>query len=301
MSQFQRLLAIVDPQLRHSPGLQRAAALARSSGAIVHVAALVETPALVALLPEEIRNRTREGYAAACRERLEVQIEPLRNQGLTITREIFVTSDRRAEILQHVAELQPDLLIKDVQHEGELKRTFTTPLDWHLLRECAVPLYLVAAGGHAQPRKIVAAVDTSRVAARDSGLNRRIIEAANGLALQNDAELHLLHTYDPLRYYMMADAAVPSVSWGELAGDLRDTAEQDFQTLAEAYGVATERRHFLIGSPILTLADFAREQQVDVLVMGRVQRKGLDKLVGSTTEHALYQAPCSILAIAPEA
>jgi universal stress protein E len=31
--------------------------------------------------------------------------------------------------------------------------------------------------------------------------------------------------------------------------------------------------------------------------MGTVQRKGLDKLIGSTTEHILYQVPCSILAV----
>ena len=295
MSQFQRLLVIVDPRMRHSPALQRAAALARTGGATLHVAALVATPALVALLPAEVQARTRDGYAAECRTRLEEQIEPLRRQGLTITSEVLCVSDRRAEILQHVAELQPDLLIKDVQHEGELKRTFITPLDWHLLRECSVPLHLVAAGGHALPRRVVAAVDTSREQARDSGLNERIIEAANALAMQSGAELHLLHTYDPLRYYM-ADAGAPSESWNEL----RDIARQDFQVFAAAQGVPEERRHFLLGPPTMTLAEFAREQQVDVLVMGRVQRTGLDKLVGSTTEHALYQVPCSILAIAPE-
>src|SRR5699024_5363654 len=132
MTQFQRLLVIVDPRMRHSPALQRAAALARAGGATLHVAALVATPALVALLPAEVQARTRDGYAAECRTRLEEQIEPLRRQGLTITREVLCVSDLRAEILQHVAELQPDLLIKDVQHEGELKRTFITPLDWHL-------------------------------------------------------------------------------------------------------------------------------------------------------------------------
>lgn len=298
MSQFQRLLVIVDPRMRHSPALQRAAALARTGGATLHVAALVAMPALVALLPAGVQARTRDGYAAECRTRLEEQIEPLRRQGLTITSEVLCVSDRRAEILQHVVELQPDLLIKDVQHEGELKRTFITPLDWHLLRECGVPLHLVAAGGHALPRKVVAAVDTSREQARDSGLNERIIEAANALAMQSGAELHLLHTYDPLRYYL-ADASAPSVSWSELSGDLRDLAQHDFQTFAAAQGVPEDRRHFLLGPPTMTLAEFAREQQVDVLVMGRVQRTGLDKLVGSTTEHALYQVPCSILAIAP--
>jgi universal stress protein E len=36
---------------------------------------------------------------------------------------------------------------------------------------------------------------------------------------------------------------------------------------------------------------------MDVIVMGKVQSRGLGKLLGSTTEHILYQAPCSILAV----
>ena len=64
MSQFQRLLVIVDPRMRHSPALQRAAALARTGGATLHVAALVAMPALVALLPAEVQARTCDGYAA---------------------------------------------------------------------------------------------------------------------------------------------------------------------------------------------------------------------------------------------
>jgi len=31
--------------------------------------------------------------------------------------------------------------------------------------------------------------------------------------------------------------------------------------------------------------------------MGKVQSHGMDKLLGSTTEHILYQVPCSVLAV----
>jgi universal stress protein E len=80
--------------------------------------------------------------------------------------------------------------------------------------------------------------------------------------------------------------------------ELRQSLADAFATLAERYGVPAERRHFIMGPPIRTLAEFAAREGLDVLVMGRVQRKGLDKLLGSTTEHMLYQVPCSVLAIA---
>src|SRR5690606_26772022 len=101
----QRLLVSVDPQLRHSAGLQRAVALAEPAAARLHVVALVELPALVALLPEEVRERTRDGYVAASRSRLEEQLEPLRRQGLQISGAALATEDRKAEILRQAAEL----------------------------------------------------------------------------------------------------------------------------------------------------------------------------------------------------
>jgi universal stress protein E len=52
-----------------------------------------------------------------------------------------------------------------------------------------------------------------------------------------------------------------------------------------------------MGQPVSVLSAFANEHQVDVIVMGRVQSHGLQKLVGSTTEHILYQVPCSVLAV----
>ena len=57
---------------------------------------------------------------------------------------------------------------------------------------------------------------------------------------------------------------------------------------------------FSVGPPTLTLVEFTREAGIDVLVMGRIQRRGLQRYVGNTTEHLLYQMPGSVLAIRPE-
>jgi universal stress protein E len=51
------------------------------------------------------------------------------------------------------------------------------------------------------------------------------------------------------------------------------------------------------GNPVTVLSEFANEHNVDVIVMGRVQSHGVGKLLGSTTEHVLYQVPCCVLAV----
>ena len=141
---------------------------------------------------------------------------------------------------------------------------------------------------------MVAAVDPSQP---EGDLNQRIVQTANGLALQCDAELHLLHTYDPTPAYL-SNVAAGTVTWdGDFVEELRNSLQTTFNALADDFGVPSERRHFILGAPISAIADFAAQNQMDVVVMGRVQRKGLSKLIGSTTEHVLYHGPCSILAV----
>ncbi|MGQ7957917.1 universal stress protein [Pseudomonas sp. SP16.1] len=296
MSQYQRLFLVADPQMQRSAALQRAAALAKASGAALHVTAFVEPFATLRWLDKSVQEQTREQYLSQHGQWLQQQVTPLREQGLAVTTELQWTNEPLAEIIRHLEEMQPDLLIKDVQHEPLLKRAFITPLDVQLLRDSPVPLMLVGGERQALPRKIMAAVDPSRMENRISGLNERIIQAANALALQCDAELHLVYVYDLSPAYL-GDAGAGSVAWSDLVGELRDSLHKSFSELADSYGVAPERRHFVMGTPLNGLADFAESSGADVLVMGRVQRHGLNKLLGSTIERLLFQAPCSILAV----
>ena len=294
MSQYQRLLLIVNPVLRHSPAINHAAALAKASGASLHIAAFVMPLETLSLLEEGVQEKARESYLQDHRDWLTNQATKLRALGLEITTEVTWADDLEQDILDHVTEMQPDLLIKEVQHESALKRAFFTPLDWHLLRDSPIPVYLVGGSGHALPRKVVAAVDASDAESRNTELNERIIQQATNLALQCDAELHLLYACDLSGIYLsdMGGLALPDIT-----KELRTTEEQSFIKLANRYGVPSDRRHFILGHPVSALSDFASEQQVDVIVMGRVQYHGLEKLLGSTTEHILYQVPCSVLAV----
>jgi universal stress protein E len=294
MSQYQRLLLIINPALRHSPAINHAAALAKASGASLHIAAFAKPLEILSLLDEGVQEKARESYLQDHRDWLTNQATNLHALGLKVTTEVTWADDMKQDILDHVTEMQPDLLIKEVQHESALKRAFFTPLDWHLLRQCPIPVYLVGGGGHALPRKVVAAVDASGTEPANSELNERIIQQATNLALQCDAELHLLYACDLSGVYL---ADMGGLALSDITKELRTTEEQSFIKLAGLYGVPSDRRHFVLGHPVSALSDFANEQQVDVIVMGRVQYHGLEKLLGSTTEHILYQVPCSVLAV----
>ncbi|VVM36830.1 universal stress protein [Pseudomonas fluorescens] len=294
MSQYQRLLLIINPVLRHSPAINHAAALAKASGASLHIAAFVKPLEILSLLDEGVREKVRESYLQDHRDWLENQATHLHALGLEVTTEVTWADDMKQDILDHVTEMQPDLLIKEVQHESALKRAFFTPLDWHLLRHCPIPVYLVGGGGHALPRKVVAAVDASATESPGTELNERIIQQATNLALQCDAELHLLYACDLSGVYL---ADMGGLALSDITNEVRTTEEQSFIKLAGKNGVPADRRHFVLGHPVSALSDFVSKQQVDVIVMGRVQYHGLEKLLGSTTEHILYQVSCSVLAV----
>jgi universal stress protein E len=296
MSQYRRLLLIINPALRHSQAISHAAALAKASGASLHIAALIPSWKLLSLLEEGDREKARECYLQDHRDWLKDQATNLRGRGIDVTTEANWADDMQRDILDHVAEMQPDLLIKQVQHEPALKRAFFTPLDWRLLRHCPVPVYLAGEGGLALPRKVVAAVDVSNAEPQGSELNERIIKQACGLALQCEAELHLLFACDISTAYL-GDMGGGGLTRSDLGSQLREELEKSFLDLADQYGVPPDRWHFIEGHPVSVLSEFAHAHSVDVIVMGRIQSRGLDKLLGSTTEHILYQVPCSILAI----
>lgn len=294
MSQYQRLLLIINPTLRDSPAINHAAALAKASGASLHIAALIKSLDLLSFLEQGDREQARQSYLQDHRDWLKAQASNLRGRGLAVTTEVAWADDVEQDILAHVMEMQPDLLIKEIQHESVLKRAFFTPLDWYLLRHCPIPVYLVGGSGFVLPRKIVAAVEVPETESPDNELNERIIQQATGLAMQCGADLHLLYACDISAGYL---AAMDGLTLADLTKELRKDLEKNFLTLAGRYGVSADHRHFIMGQPVSVLSEFAKEQNVDVIVMGKVQSRRLDKLLGSTTEHILYQVPCCILAV----
>ena len=294
MSQYQRLLLIINPTLRHSSAMNHAAALAKTSGASLHIAALTPSSRWLSLLEAGDRESGRERYLQDHRGWLEAQAENLRGRGIEVTTEVAWAEDMKQDIIEHVTDMQPDVLIKEIQHESALKRAFFTPLDWHLLRHCPVPVFLVGGSSFVLPRKVVAAVEVSDVESTDNELNDRIIKQACSLAMQCNAELHLLYACDISAAFL---ADMGGLSLADLTHALRRDLETSFIELADRFGVPSDRRHFIEGNPVKALSEFADEHNVDVIVMGRVQSHGVDKLLGSTTEHILYQVPCCVLAV----
>lgn len=300
MGQYERLLLVADQTLHQSAAMLRAIALAKASGAALDVRAFVSPVPITHLWEEKIDDVDAQRYQRRYRRWVADELEQLSNQGLDGTVDVVFSSHPLLDILKTVHVLKPDLLIKDVRLEPALKRVFITPLDCHLLRECPIPVHLVNQIRYALPHRVVAAVDPFDPDTQISGLNDVIIRSANALALQCDVPLHLLCAYD-LSAAFNGDAPMVNGGWNEdLANELRQTLHQAFVALADRHGVPPERRHFVMGQPVQVINEFVEQYLADVVVMGTVHRVGIERVIGSTTERALYSVPGSILAVRKE-
>jgi universal stress protein E len=304
MSEQSRLMLVVSPLMESSPAFDRAAALAKASGAALHIVAFdyLEGLANAGMANEQAREQMRLGYVERHRQWLEDQARPLRKIGVPVTTEVVWVERPLQEILIHLREQPMTALIKALEHESTLSRLMFTPLDMHLLRECPVPLHFVSHVRHALPRRIVAAVDPFHRDGQYEGFNDRILREAAKLASTCNAELDVIYAHDlssiTANEFGFDNAAMFFSS--SKAKELYDAQGDAFRELAERNGIPPERQHMIMGNPAKVLSSYADAYDIDMLVMGRVGLRGIGRLVGSTVEHLLYKMPCSIWVISPE-
>lgn len=302
MSNYRTIFLIADPSMRRTPAFDEAEALARRSGARLHIALFDYSQAIAAagLLNKEAGLRGREGYMAVRRHWLQQETDALKSHGLKVSCDVAWAHPLHEEILTQVTELSPDLVIKDVHHESLLRRVLLTPLDWQLLRLCPAPLLLVNPNKRTAPKRIIAAIDPVRSEAGNKDFNEKIIRSALGLAMQTDAEVHLAYAFLDLTSLQLVSPEGQAIFSAELYESMQKSQKAVFNQIADEFGVPKDRRHFLTGPASMAIADLASDSASDVVVLGTVHRTGIDRLLmGSSAERILEHLPCSVLAIKP--
>ncbi len=126
---------------------------------------------------------------------------------------------------------------------------------------------------------------------------------ACAFAEQFQAELHVLHVVEQLA------ATIPEAVV-EMATSLENYLEvAETKALARLTKVLEpgweKGKHVTLatrsGSPFLKIIEYAKEHQIDLIVMGTHGRTGLSHvLIGSVAERVVRMAPCPVLTVHPE-
>ena len=113
---------------------------------------------------------------------------------------------------------------------------------------------------------------------------------ASKLARDSDAEIHLVHVSEqPLPITEGFAGYAP-------ASDL--AAEREHLHGVKPEGSIQHRHELLIGDAAQVLVDYARDNAMDLIVMGTHGRTGFSRLLmGSVAEAVVRQAPCPVLTL----
>ena len=294
------ILLIAAGPKRHTPALQRAFDLARRAEVPVHVALYVHDTLIErsgALVHPDVQRRAREQFVAEHALWVRELVGRWREDGLRATGEAVWAPVPHEAILETVRALEPALIVKDVGQEKLLRRITYTALDWKLLRRAPAPLMLVhGLAGHL-PRRILAAVDTLPGVPDPGPLNDLILREALNTADWADAGVHVGHVFPYLPAQPTAYRALEGVYLETRAAD-----REAFEAFCASRDVPVESRHWVEGHPAQRLVELVHEQAIDLLVLGSSHHSALDRLLlGSTAETLLFQVPCDVLLVKPEA
>jgi len=119
---------------------------------------------------------------------------------------------------------------------------------------------------------------------------------ATSLARDHDAQLLIVHVQEPAPAYGGGEMyyGIPEPTSHQLAEMLHKIVPADPSVRFE--------HHLIVGAPPRALVEFAKEQDVDLIVMGTHGRKSIPRmLMGSVAESVVRRAPCPVLTLRPTA
>ena len=125
---------------------------------------------------------------------------------------------------------------------------------------------------------------------------------ACAFAEQFGAELHLLHVLQDL-VAMVPEPGLAFLPPGDFMREMQESAQQALAKLpdpdwAKGKSIVRATRQ---GPPFLEIVRYAKENEIDLIVLGTHGRGGLAHvLLGSVAEKVVRKAPCPVLTIRPD-
>lgn len=296
---FERLLVVIDPEHEQQPALQRAAALARKTGAELHLLQVDYHPSLEAgLLDNRLLTHARDAMLLQRREELTARVADLGAEGLKVSVDVRWGKRRHEEILSRAAVLQPDILFKSTHPSSALRRLLLSDTSWQLIRRSPVPVWLVH-DAQWNGQHLCAALDPLHSADKPAALDHLLIRTSQALQAQLGLQAEYLHAQAPLPRSLMFDAEVAQEYEDYVTTSAREH-RQAFDALIAQHAIDKAQAHLLEGFAEEVIPRFVRKHNIDLLVMGAIARGHLENLlIGHTAERVLERVECDLLVIKP--
>lgn len=302
MKAIRRILLLLDDRFGRTPAMERAIALTKAFKAELWLSLHDRGPKLgvLGIMDRPQAHQLEDMMRAQRSERLVDLKKSLLDEGVPAVHLIDDRFRLTAERVVDDVQLQRiDLVIKDASHPTLLKRLLLLPFEWSLLRESPVPVWLVAASADPKlPHRIVTAVDPVQPEHGAGRLNEALLETAGMLAETGHGDVRVLSAFAGLPELIDPMGMAIGISNEDLYEQMRRDHRRALQALMREHRLADDTATVLYGPPVAALLEALEDIRPDLLIVGTLQRHGVDRLfMGSTVERLIGEASCDVLTI----
>ncbi len=135
--------------------------------------------------------------------------------------------------------------------------------------------------------------------------NSPVVEKGCEVARENGAELYVIHVIEPLSAAYAIDGLGVQSQVISIEEDIRQASQRKLDLLCADcksrsglhLDIPVERRWMGQGKPADEIHKFAKEQDIDLIVLGTHGQSGWQLLLGSTANSVLHGVSCDVLAV----
>lgn len=306
MNKITKLLVVIDPTNNEQPALDRAAWLAKSLGAELHMVVVYYNEYLSGdrLFDSPSLKKARAEVLEHQKQHLEKLAKPLREAGTTVTTDAVWDHPLFEGIVRQAIATKASIVVKDTHHHSAVQRALLSNTDWNLIRTCPMPLWLVKPKDFADKPIFVASIDPMNQHDKPAALDDEILLLSKSLAAKVNGEVHAFHSYDPRIAVATAtaNAYIPvSLPYDEIERQMHDDHQKRFKEITQFHKLAEDKSHLTAGLTHEELPELAKTIAADVVVMGAVARNRWKRLfIGATAERTLEHLSSDLLIVKPD-
>ena len=138
------------------------------------------------------------------------------------------------------------------------------------------------------------------VAVDFSAHSEQALSRAKQLADIYSADLQVLHVTEGPTYPVLEDIAItglPGIWSDEVADKVQRATLKRLVSMAEKEGINSSACQILVGVAKQDIVRHAEQTKADLIVVGRRVVSMIQRLIGSTADPILHNAPCDVLAV----
>ncbi|KOC89237.1 universal stress protein UspE [Winslowiella iniecta] len=302
MVKYQNILVAIDPQQDDQPALRRAVYLnQRIGGKIKAFLPIYDfSYEMTTLLSPDERTNMRKGVISQRTEWIREQAHAYLEAGVDIEIKVVWHNRPFEAIIQEVLTGNHDLVLKMAHQHDRLEAVIFTPTDWHLLRKCPSPVWMVKDQPWPEGGKALVAVNLASEEPHHDLLNQKLVKLTRELAdMVNHTEVHLVGAYPitPINIAIELPDFDPSVYNDAIRGQHLVA----MKALRQKFAMDEKFTHVEKGLPEEVIPDLAEHLDAGIVVLGTIGRTGISAaFLGNTAEQVIDHLRCDLLVIKPD-